>query len=157
MSRAYASGTTVTAAQTEGEIKALLAKRKVAKIATMVDGDHFDILFEYESVTYRISLPLPNPEDARFTEYKQGSKIWARTATAARELYEKELNRKWRAFGAVIKAKIVAVEEGISSMEKEFIGNVVLKGGQTVAEQWAPQLPRLAASGDIRSLPERGI
>ncbi len=56
----------------------------------------------------------------------------------------------------VIKSKLIAVEEGISTMEAEFIGNAVLRSGKTVAETWAPQLPALVSSGDIKSLEAPG-
>lgn len=152
MARGYAAGTTVAASQTQGEIMGLLGSRGVTKIATFVEPQKFSLAFEHGGVPYRVTLPLPDPDAARFTKYKQGSVWFDRTENAARELYEKELNRRWRAFGMVIKAKIVAVEEGISTMEAEFIGNLVLKGGRTVAETYSEDLPALAASGQVAHL-----
>lgn len=150
--RKFATGTTVTAAKTEGEIKEMLSRRGVTKIGTMDDGETYTLGFQYEGMGFKICLPLPDPDDRRFTHYKQGGTAFERVDNAKRELYEKEVNRRWRAFGAVIKAKIVAVEEGISTMEAEFIGNAIMRSGRTVAEEWSPRLPQLLTSGDIKAL-----
>lgn len=151
---AYASGTTVAAAKTQGEIMGLLGKRGVTKIATFSDDEKrvYSIAFEHDGVPYRCSLPLPDPSEPRFNQYKQGSSIFERTESAKAKLYEEEVNRKWRAFGMVIKAKIVAVEEGISTMQAEFIGNAILGNGLTVAETHAPELAQLAALGRLPAL-----
>src|SRR5690348_3573731 len=109
----YASGTTVAAAKTQGEIMGLLSGRGVVKIATFSDDSKrvYTIAFEHEGIPYRCSLPLPDPAEPRFTSYYQGKVLYERTENAKKELYTKEVDRKWRAFGMVIKAKIVAVEE----------------------------------------------
>lgn len=152
MSRPYAAGTTVTANRTEAEIKDLLTRRGVTKIATMVDCDAFSIVFEFGGVAYRSKLPLPDPEDPAFTEYSQKSVTYRRAENASRELYAKELNRRWRAFGMVIKAKLVAVEEGISTMQEEFFGQAVTGNGQTVAERFLPELPKILGGSAMSAL-----
>lgn len=152
MAKGYAHGTTVTAQQTQAEIMGLLAARGVNKIATMNEPSRFALAFEFDGVPYRISLPLPEPDEPRFTTYKQGASTYSRSEGSAKQLFEKELNRKWRAFGMVIKAKLVAVEEGISSMEAEFIGNVVLASGRTLSETHASELPALAKAGKVAAL-----
>lgn len=150
--RAYAAGTTVEASKTLGEVMGLLGGRGVQKIATFNEPGAFHLAFEYEGVPFRLTLPLPDPEDEKFTTYHLKSVKYLRTESSAAELYEKELNRKWRAFGMVIKANVVAIEEGILTMEAAFIGNVVLPSGKTVAETHAPSLPALAAAGQVKAL-----
>lgn len=152
MSKPFASGTTVAASKTQGEIMGLLGGRGVTKIATMNDVGLFALAFEYNGVPYRITMPLPDSSDERFNYYRKGSSLIERAESAKIDLFEAELNRRWRAFGNVIKFKIVAVEEGISTMEAEFIGNVVLPGGRTVAETHAQNLPALASSGVLPQL-----
>ena len=149
---AYATGTTVTAEKTLGEIKGLLKQRGVTNIMTHDIPQQFSLAFEYNGVPYRITLPLPAFDDPTFWDYKRGGVTYQRTPGAANELYDKEFNRRWRAFGMVIKAKIVAVEEGISTMEAEFIGNAILKYGRTVSETYASDMPALAASGAMSAL-----
>lgn len=150
--RAYAHGTHVSAQHTQSEIMKLLAARGVTKMATMVDERRFQLAFEYEGVQYRIGLPLPDPDDAQFRTYQRGYGTYQRTESAAARMYEQELNRRWRAFGMVIKAKLVAVEEGITTMGAEFIGNAVLAGGRTVAETYSHQLAMMARNGTLPTL-----
>ncbi len=69
------------------------------------------------------------------------------TERQAQEAYEAEVRRRWRALAAVIKAKLVAVEDNISTMEQEFLAYVVLPNGQTLGEWAGPQL------NDARPLP----
>jgi hypothetical protein len=61
-----------------------------------------------------------------------------RTKRQAAEAYEAECRRRRQALAAVIKAKLVAVEDGISTNthEAEFLAYVVLSDGRTIGE-WA--------------------
>ena len=43
---------------------------------------------------------------------------------------------------AVIKAKLVAVKDSISTLEREFMADLVLPNGQTMHEWARPQLAR---------------
>ena len=142
---AYAAGTTVSSAKTMGEIQGMLAARGVVKVGTMAEPQSFILAFEFDGVPYRITLPLPDPQARKFTH----STVGPRSENAYREAYEKEVNRVWRAFGMVIKAKLVAVEEGISTIAREFIGDAVLASGQTFREAYADDLPKALASGKL--------
>ena len=59
-----------------------------------------------------------------------------RTERQAAEAYEAECRRRRQALAAVIKAKLGAVEDGISTIEAEFLAYVVLSDGRTIGE-WA--------------------
>ena len=106
--------------------------------------DAATIAFHVGNLTVRIALPLPRPDDPVFwlTPTKR-----RRTERQAQEAYEAEVRRRWRALAAVIKAKLVAVEDNISTMEQEFLAYVVLPNGQTLGEWAGPQL------NDARPLP----
>lgn len=61
-----------------------------------------------------------------------------------RVIAEDQFNRaRWRVLCLVVKAKIEAVEAGISVFEEEFLSFIVTANGKTVGEVL---LPRLAAS-----------
>lgn len=65
-----------------------------------------------------------------------------------------EQRQRWRAMLLVIKAKLEAVASGISTLEAEFLANVVMKDGRTIG---AAILPRLTEACDTgRLLPARG-
>lgn len=148
----YAKGTTVGAGQTRGEIEDLLTRHGATRFATMNDGKTYTMAFEIDKIAYKIDLPLPDPESDEFWLYKRGSVVYRREEAAGRKNYQDELNRRWRALGAVIKAKVIAVNEGISTIEREFLGNVMLPGGQTIADTYAHRLHDLAQAGHIPAL-----
>lgn len=49
-------------------------------------------------------------------------------------LWEQEVRQRWRALLLVVKAKLEAVECGISSLEREFMAFIVLPNDQTLGE-----------------------
>jgi hypothetical protein len=150
--RSYASGTTVTATRTEAEIKDLLASRGVEKIITASQPGEYTMMFEYQGVPHKMRLPLPDPSEERFTSYFRSGVRYSRTEAASRELFDAEINRRWRALGAVVKAKIVAVEEGITTMDAMFVGEAMTNTGRTVAEEFGPQIRALAGTGRLPAL-----
>ena len=49
----------------------------------------------------------------------------------------------------IIKAKLEAVESGISTVEREFFYDVVLPDGKTIGEWMAPQLEEAYRTGSM--------
>ena len=49
----------------------------------------------------------------------------------------------------IIKAKLEAVDSGISTVEREFFYDVVLPDGKTVGEWMAPQLETVYQTGNM--------
>ena len=84
----------------------------------------------------RFILPLPDRQAKEFTHHERGP----RTADAAERLYEQAIRQRWRALALVIKAKLEAVESGISEFEDEFLANIMLPTGETVGEWIRPQI-----------------
>jgi hypothetical protein len=107
------------------------------------------IAFRMKGRMLRFVLPLPdkNAPDLRLTP--TGRK---RTPNAARESYEQAVRQRWRALALVIKAKLEAVESGITSFEREFLGNILLPDGQTAGDWMEPQIEQAYAVGDMPRL-----
>lgn len=53
-----------------------------------------------------------------------------------------------------IRAKLEAVETGISTIESEFMAFVVMPNGQTIGERLTPMLTEARATGTMQLLPE---
>lgn len=147
--RKFAEGTTVGAGRTKGEIEDMLLSRGVEQFGTMADSGSATIMFSNQMLTYRITMQLPDREDPAFTDYKQGSVTYRRSEAQIDERFSKELNRKWRALAAVIKAKLIAVEEGITTFEDEFLAHVVTSTGQTLGERMIPHIKQEALEGNL--------
>ena len=61
--------------------------------------------------------------------------------------YEQAVRQRWRALALVIKAKLEAVETGITSFEEEFLAHIVLPSGQTVGAWMVPQVEKAYVNG----------
>jgi hypothetical protein len=67
-------------------------------------------------------------------------------------LNAQEERQRWRALVLVVKAKLEAVESGITTFEEEFLAHVVIADGSTVGEWMAPQLEQVYATGEMPAL-----
>jgi len=95
-------------------------------------------------------LELPDPQLREFTHTPaRGNR---RTESAVYEAWEQACRQRWRALALVIKAKMEAVECGISVFEDEFMANIVLPGGQTVSEFMTPQIEQAYLTGRMPAL-----
>jgi hypothetical protein len=70
----------------------------------------------------RFVLPLPL-RDA--PEFRKNPKRGVRSPEAQNRAWEQACRQRWRALALVIKAKLEAVECGISEFEKEFLAFIV--------------------------------
>ena len=126
MAMAYARYTKVPVDRSRAEIERLLSHYKADQFGTAIDNDkgRAMVQFRLQKRLIRFDLPFPNKN-------------------------EQEVRRRWRALVLSIKAKLEAVESGITSFESEFLGYVVLPDGRTVGETIRPELDRLIQSNQM--------
>lgn len=149
MSR-YASQTSVGADRSRGEIEKTLVRYGAEKFMYGWDGDFAVVGFEMHTRVIRFRLPMPNRHDPTFTKTPTGRT--RRDPAAALIAWEQSTRQRWRALLLVIKAKLEAVESGISSFENEFLANIMLPNNQTVGEWAVPQLEEIYASRKLPAL-----
>ena len=90
---------------------------------------------------------------------REAVREWLRrylTESARLQSWEQDCRARWRALALVIKAKLAAIEVGITSFEAEFGMAVVLPDGRTVAEQVVPAIAEAYESGRTPRLLELG-
>lgn len=63
-----------------------------------------------------------------------------------------EERQRWRALLLVVKAKLEAVESGITTFEEEFLAHIVLPDNRTVGEWLEPQLEAAYNAGGMPRL-----
>lgn len=134
---AYAKGTEVTAERSRAEIDQMMQRFGADQFVTGWDANRAMIGFTVNGRMVRLYLPMPARDDEEFAVTATGR---ARTEAAAREAYNAEVRRRWRSLALVIKAKLAAVEDGISTIEREFLSDLVLPNGSTVGDWVAPQI-----------------
>jgi hypothetical protein len=78
----------------------------------------------------RFILPFPDRKDRPLTHKKSRGQWVVMTENQREKAYDQALRSRWRALLLVIKAKLEAVDVGISTIEQEFLANVVLPNDQ---------------------------
>lgn len=146
----YAAQTEVSSSRTRDEIERTVERYGADQFMYGWQDSAAIIAFRMFGRHVKFVLPLPARDDKAFTEYVSRGKLWARTDDAARKLYEQAVKSKWRALALVVKAKLEAVESGISEFDSEFMANIVLPGGETVG-QW--MRPQIAHAYETRQMP----
>jgi hypothetical protein len=145
--RAYAATTEASSEKTRNDIMRLLTLKGATKSGYSTEPGFDTIAFELEERRVKLVLPLPTRQDRRvvYTDKER----YIRTPREQIKAYEQLIRSRWRALYLVVKAKIEAVELGISTFEDEFLANTVLPNQQTVAEYLKPQIERVYMTGQM--------
>lgn len=144
----YAKDTSVSVERTKQEIEKLVMKYKADTFICGWQGNVASISFRMEHRFVKFTLPLPVviPDKWANGRHVKGNGL--------RESQIPQLTRsRWRALLLVLKAKLESVEAGISDFETEFLGNVMVGNGQTVADLVKPGLEETYARGGQLALP----
>lgn len=141
----YAATTQVSSNKSRDEIERTLARYGADQFMYGWQDGSAVVAFRANERRVRFLLPLPDRNSPTFTRHSKG----LRDASAAERLYEQATRQRWRALALVIKAKLEAVEAGISEFEDEFLAHVMLPTGQTVGEWMRPQVAEVYLTGHM--------
>jgi hypothetical protein len=115
-------------------------------------GDRAMIAFRMNARQIKFVLPMPDRTADEFNSYMRGSSRYRREETAAHKLWEQACRQRWRALALVVKAKLEAVECGISEFDDEFMANIVMPDGSQIGDWARPQIAQMYASGQMPPL-----
>lgn len=140
----YAANTNVSTELSRIEIEKTLIRYGAENFAYATTAGKAMIGFTMCDRQIRLILPLPKIEEFALTPTGR-----TRTENSKYEAWEQACRQRWRALNLVIKAKLEAVESGISEFEDEFMANIVLPGGDTVGNFMKPQIEKAYISGAV--------
>ncbi len=144
----YAQDTSVSVEKTRAELESTLGRFGADAFGYLTDAGRAAITFKVNGKFVRFILPLPRPDEKRFTEYRgRGGKLWLRTADSARRDWEQCCRSSWRALFLAVKAKLVAIDAQISTFEQEFLAHIVLPDGRTAGEIMIPEITQAYQTG----------
>jgi hypothetical protein len=146
----FASDTNVSVERSKAEIEATIMKYGATGLLTGWHGNHAMVQFEMKTRQLRFMLPLPDKADKRF--WYTPARRNKRDEHGAYLEWEQACRQRWRALLLAIKAKLEAVECGISEFEQEFMANIVLPDGFTIGERILPGLPEVFRGGKMPPL-----
>lgn len=131
----YAERTAVPVDRSRAEIERELHRFGADGFGYGWDGGQEIIGFTYKRKNVRMCIPMP-----------------ARNQYSREEAFQQERRRRWRALAMVVKAKLVAVHEGIITFEDEFLSYFVMPSGETLGQALIPRLEAAALRGELPAL-----
>lgn len=158
MSARYASSTSVPVDRSRAEIEKCLERYGARGFYYGNEGERAMIGFRVldtdgANLAVRMVLGLPSPDQDEFT--LTPTRKW-RTDAAARQAWEQACRSRWRALLLIVKAKLEAVSLGITTIEREFMPDILLPSGKTIGDIVAEQRPALEGGGKLLLLPGGG-
>jgi len=145
----FAENTSVSVEKSRAEIESLIVRYGATSTAFMNAPGRAMILFEAKERRIMFELPLPDREEKRFQFDGRQKRRKPEQVLAA---WEQACRQRWRALALVIKAKLEAVESGITTFEDEFMAHIVMPDGQTVATHVKPRIAQAYESGSMTPL-----
>jgi hypothetical protein len=146
----YAEKTQVSSEKSRGEIERTLVRYGASHFMYGWQKGAAVVAFQMRGKAIKFVLPLPDRQSDAFT--LTPSKKQRRSEREAEAAWEQACRQRWRALQLCIKAKLEAVESGITSFEEEFLSHFVMPSGQTLAEHVLPQLEEAHRSGKMPRL-----
>lgn len=147
---AYAEKTTVSVARTKENIEELVQTHGAEQFVSGYKANMAVIGFTMSGRQIRFLLPLPDKSAKEFW-YTPG-RGQRRADDAAHTAWEQACRSRWRALYLIVKAKLEAVEAGISTVEREFLYDIVLPDGRTAGEWIAPQIEMAYQTGQMPAM-----
>lgn len=144
---AYAEKTSVSVSKTKAEIEDLIQRHGADQFVSGYRDNIAVIGFTMAGRQIKFILPLPEQTAKEFW-YTPG-RNQRRTEDAARTAWEQVCRSRWRALYLIVKAKLEAVDAGISTVEREFLYDIVLPDGRTAGEWIAPQIEAAYQTGKM--------
>ena len=144
----FATNTSVSTERSRAEIETVLRRYGASHFGYMTSPDSAVIGFQASGRRVKFVVPMPDPASREFT--RTAARGTLRDAKAANAEWEKACRQRWRALALCIKAKLEAVECGITTFESEFLAHIVLPNGETMADR---ALPYIAQAYETNSAP----
>lgn len=144
---AYAEKTTVTVKKSREQIEDLLYKHGAEGFGYAYEDDRAMVMFSMERQRIRVSLNLPPYKDFALTMHRQ-----KRSVLHQKNAHDQACRQRWRALYLIIRAKLEAIESGVSTVESEFMADIMLPSGETVGEWVKPQLGIVYDRGGMPAL-----
>lgn len=143
----FAANTDVSVEKSRAEIERLIIRYGATSTAFMNAPGRAMIAFEAKERRIVFELPLPDIGEKRF-EWSPGGR--KRLGPEARRIaWEQACRQKWRALALLIKAKLEAVESGITMFEDEFLAHIMMPDGMTVGGHVKPMVAAWYAGGSM--------
>jgi hypothetical protein len=145
----YASDTSVSVARSKAEIEQLVLRYGAEGFSSSWRGEMARIEFMLFERWVRITLMFPDRNSEEYTLTETGRD---RKPEAAYKAWEQGCRSMWRKLLLIIKAKLEAIEAGISTMDREFMPDIVLPDKKTISDHVMSKIEQAYATGNVVGL-----
>lgn len=154
----YAAQTAVSSDRSKAEIEATLRRYGADQFMSGWKEQQAAIQFRMKDKMIRFVLPLPSTEDYKTKLDGRSGSQRELTPEAAAQAWEQACRQRWRALALAIKAKLEAVECGITSFEEEFLAHIVIpgQGGKTMGQLMIARIDEAYATNKAPALEWKG-
>lgn len=149
---AYAENTSVSVERTRAEIETILSKHRATKFGYMTDDGGARLMFVLANRAIRFTLPLPSRSADEFIHRMVRGQKKLNSVEDGHKRWEQACRSRWRALFLCIKAKLEAIDVGISTFEEEFLAHVVLASGKTIGQEIIPRLDKIQGGAPMLTL-----
>jgi hypothetical protein len=115
--------TNVPVEKSQQELRELLRKFGAMQFSFGEGRDWAGLEFVHDEQLVRVRCPLRQPDDRQISSYNKAAHT--PTAESVMRLLDKEAMRVWRVLVWTVKARLVAVEEGLETFEQSFLSHLV--------------------------------
>jgi len=146
----YASQTKVSVEKSKVEIEKNLVRYGATGFAYAWQDNTAMVSFKLSEriINLKLNLPDKDSEEFVYTEAyrnrRSDEQIYAKWEQACRQA--------WKSLSLIILAKLEAVEAGITTLEKEFLADLQLPDGKTVADHVIPAVRKSYMEGKTLNL-----
>ncbi|MGE0541252.1 MAG: hypothetical protein AB7R89_13850 [Dehalococcoidia bacterium] len=160
----YAAKTDVPVSRSRDEIERTLQRFGATAFAYYAHQSG-EVAIQFEIKRLRVVMRMMLPDRAQFRMDSRGR---VRVESAIEKDWEQACRQRWRSLANGIKAKLALIDDGISTIEREFMADILLPDGRTVAEatlpqvaiayetgQMPPMLPGVSVTAKVVELPSR--
>lgn len=161
----FAEGTSVSVEKSKLELERLLVKHGAKQYGTAHDdANGFALVhFKMSERLIRLQIPVPpltdypDPTKQSYYNKKKTPRNWDRLGVDSRKQWvnsqwEQACRTRWRCMLLIVKAKLEHIALGLSSVESEFLADIALPDGRSVAELLKPQIAQAYLSGRMPPL-----
>jgi len=143
----YAKNTSVPIHKTQADIQSTLMRYGADKFGYFQEGSASHIMFEYNRLMITMSVALPEKDE--FSKTPNGRN---RSKDQIEREFSQVVKQRWRALLLVVKAKLEAVESGISTVEQEFLAFIRMPDGKTIGDHVIGGLQKAASEGKLPTM-----
>lgn len=149
MASGYAKQTAISASGSIAEIQRTVERFGADAFAFSQHAKGGTIGFRFHNRTVRFDVELPDRNAPCFTETEGGQhrSPRKRKPEAALKEWEAACRSKWRSLALLIKALVVAIEDGLIDFDRAFMHDIVMPNGRTVGSTLLPDVQRMVESG----------